>query len=100
MNLENRIKRARYKANKKLIGERDLSKRLKITGKNEIGYSPLCPYARALGFKDSWEINLPYETTDCYVYKERLNRAIATLLKAGYKITIPEELASKDLNNE
>ena len=98
MNLENKIKIARQKANKKLIGERDVRKRLAITSKLEDGYSPPYPYARALGFKEDYDINLSHFITDGYVYVGRLFRSIDTLLEAGYEITIPEELANKKLN--
>ena len=98
MNLENRIKKARYKANKKLIGERDLRKRLEIASKNEAGYSSYFPSARALGFKDGYSISLIHEYTDGNIYIDRLYAAINTLLIEGYEITIPEELAKKDLN--
>ena len=80
MNLENRIKRARYKANRKLIGERNLMKRLKISSKNEAGYSPLCPHARSWGFKDDWSLNLSHQVIDGNVYKDRIYNAINSLI--------------------
>jgi len=98
MNLKGRIKRARYKANKKIIGERDLRKRLDVASKDEEGYSSSEPYARALGFKDNWELNMPHKSSESYVYQDRLYEAIHTLLEAGFDIILPEELANKDLN--
>lgn len=82
---------------KSIVGVRSFKKRLTQTNKLVNGYNQLNAIHRALGWKNAHDMNIVTQDNISLINESDVVNVVKCLIESGYTITLPKELADKDL---